>query len=191
MKIVIGSDHGGYRLKEALKEGLLSLGYDFFDAGCHGMDSVDYPDYGKAVGEAVARGEFERGIVVCGTGIGISIPTFLDSTTPTSPLPIRGGGRRPGGVSRQKTDAPPWGSWPGGAPATEGLRGLDPVQSLRVGGPTDADSLHKDKQMGDVLEQVLAVRRAELVEVVDRDWGGSGSLLPKPQCRSDKPVFPL
>ncbi len=73
MKIIIASDHGGYRLKEALKEGLLSLGYDFFDAGCHGMDSVDYPDYGKAVGEAVVRGEFQRGIVVCGTGIGISI----------------------------------------------------------------------------------------------------------------------
>lgn len=73
MKIIIASDHGGYRLKEALKEGLLSLGYDFFDAGCHGLDSVDYPDYGRAVGEAVARGEFERGIVVCGTGIGISI----------------------------------------------------------------------------------------------------------------------
>jgi len=73
MKIIIGSDHGGYGLKEALKEGLLSFGYDFFDAGCHGTDSVDYPDYGRVVGEAVARGEFDRGIVICGTGIGISI----------------------------------------------------------------------------------------------------------------------
>ena len=73
MKIIIASDHGGYRLKETLKEGLLSLGYDFFDAGCHGTDSVDYPDYGRAVGEAVSRGEFDRGVVVCGTGIGISI----------------------------------------------------------------------------------------------------------------------
>ncbi|MFH1530114.1 MAG: ribose 5-phosphate isomerase B [Pseudomonadota bacterium] len=73
MKIVIGSDHGGYRLKEALKEGLLSLGVDFVDVGCHGLDSVDYPDYGRSVGEAVVRGEFDRGVVVCGTGIGISI----------------------------------------------------------------------------------------------------------------------
>ena len=73
MKIVIGSDHGGYRLKEQLKEGLLALGHDFVDLGTNGTDSVDYPDFGRAVGEAVARGEFSRGIVICGTGIGISI----------------------------------------------------------------------------------------------------------------------
>ena len=62
-------------MKEQLREGLLSLGLDLsvFDLGTYDTSSVDYPDYGRAVAEAVAGGECDRGIVICGTGIGISI----------------------------------------------------------------------------------------------------------------------
>ncbi len=73
MKIGIGSDHGGFELKEYIKEYLEKEGIDFVDYGTHSMESVDYPEYGKIVGEAVVKGEVTRGIVVCGTGIGISI----------------------------------------------------------------------------------------------------------------------
>lgn len=73
MKIVIGSDHAGYELKEAIKEKLVNEGHDVNDVGCYSTESVDYPKYGHAVGKAVAAGEAERGIAVCGTGIGISI----------------------------------------------------------------------------------------------------------------------
>lgn len=73
MKIVIGSDHAGYELKEAVKARLGSKGYEMTDVGCHSAESVDYPKYGHAVGKAVAAGEAERGIAICGTGIGISI----------------------------------------------------------------------------------------------------------------------
>lgn len=74
LKIVIGSDHGGYNLKEAVKKHLDELGIEYKDIGCNGCDtSVDYPDYGLPAAEAVASGEFDRGIIICGTGIGISI----------------------------------------------------------------------------------------------------------------------
>jgi ribose 5-phosphate isomerase B len=73
MKIAIASDHGGYQLKEALKEYLASRNIEVVDLGTDSEESVDYPIYGKACGEAVARGEVDRGIVCCGTGIGISI----------------------------------------------------------------------------------------------------------------------
>lgn len=73
MKIAIGSDHGGFLLKSELKNYLSKTGYEFTDFGCFTAESVDYPDIGKAVGEAVASGKYERGIVCCGTGIGISI----------------------------------------------------------------------------------------------------------------------
>lgn len=73
MKIVIGSDHAGYELKEAVKARLESKGYEMMDVGCHSAESVDYPKYGHAVGKAVAAGEADRGIAICGTGIGISI----------------------------------------------------------------------------------------------------------------------
>lgn len=73
MKIVIGSDHAGYELKEAVKTMLEDKGYEIMDVGCHSTESVDYPKYGHAVGKAVASGEAERGIAICGTGIGISI----------------------------------------------------------------------------------------------------------------------
>lgn len=73
MKIVIGSDHAGYELKEAVKAMLEGKGYEIMDVGCHSSESVDYPKFGHAVGKAVASGEAERGIAICGTGIGISI----------------------------------------------------------------------------------------------------------------------
>lgn len=73
MKIALGSDHGGYPMKEHVKEWLLSHGYEVEDKGCFGLESVDYPIYAKAAAEAVASGECDRGIVVCTTGIGISI----------------------------------------------------------------------------------------------------------------------
>ena len=73
MKIVMGSDHAGFPLKEEVKQKLLNEGHEIIDVGTHSAESVDYPIYGKAVGEAIAAGEAERGIVVCGSGIGISI----------------------------------------------------------------------------------------------------------------------
>ena len=69
----IGSDHGGYELKQAVMAHLKERGVEFRDYGTFSTDSCDYPDYGEAVGRAVASGECERGIVICGTGIGISL----------------------------------------------------------------------------------------------------------------------
>jgi ribose 5-phosphate isomerase B len=71
--IAIASDHAGPSLKDSLKAELERRGFTVLDLGTHGDASVDYPDYGRAVGEAVASGEADRGVVVCGTGIGISI----------------------------------------------------------------------------------------------------------------------
>ena len=71
--IAIGSDHGGYALKEHIKAYLTSKGLTCLDVGCESLESCDYPIYGKAVGEAVASGKCEKGIVICTTGIGISI----------------------------------------------------------------------------------------------------------------------
>lgn len=73
MKIVLASDHGGYDLKEVIKKHLTEKGYDIMDLGTNSEASVDYPDYGYAAGEAVAQGKAERGIVFCGSGIGICI----------------------------------------------------------------------------------------------------------------------
>ena len=73
MKIAVASDHGGFKLKEEVKAHLLERGLEVLDLGTHTEDSVDYPAYGKACGEAVASGQADCGIVVCGTGIGISI----------------------------------------------------------------------------------------------------------------------
>jgi len=71
--IGIGSDHGGFALKEKVKGFLSELGYECKDVGCDSADSCDYPDFGEAVGKCVGRGECEYGIVICTTGIGISI----------------------------------------------------------------------------------------------------------------------
>jgi len=74
MKIALAADHGGYELKEKVKEHLKQKGIEILDLGCSIEEgSVDYPNYGKACGEAVMRGDAEKGIVFCGTGIGISI----------------------------------------------------------------------------------------------------------------------
>ena len=73
MKIALGADHGGYALKEEIKKMLERLGHTYEDFGCFSTDSCDYPDFGAAAARAVAAGECERGIVVCTTGIGMSI----------------------------------------------------------------------------------------------------------------------
>jgi ribose 5-phosphate isomerase B len=73
MKVAIGSDHGGFELKEKVIKFLIGNGYDILDLGCDSLESVDYPKYGRLVGEAVVEGKADKGIVICGTGIGISI----------------------------------------------------------------------------------------------------------------------
>jgi ribose 5-phosphate isomerase B len=73
MKAAIGSDHAGFDEKEKLKPLLDELGIEFEDFGTYSLDSVDYPDFAKKVGEAVAKGDFDEGILFCGSGIGISI----------------------------------------------------------------------------------------------------------------------
>ena len=73
MKSAIASDHGGYQLKEEVKKYLEDRGIEILDLGTNSEESVDYPEYGHACGEAVASGKADRGIVCCGTGIGISI----------------------------------------------------------------------------------------------------------------------
>ena len=73
MIIALASDHGGYQLKNAVKEHLRESGYKIVDLGTNDEESVDYPVYGKACAEAVASGKAELGMVFCGTGIGISV----------------------------------------------------------------------------------------------------------------------
>ncbi|MBE6033355.1 MAG: ribose 5-phosphate isomerase B [Clostridiales bacterium] len=73
MKIAMACDHGGFELKEEIKTYLEKQGIQVLDLGTHTTDSVDYPEYGEACGEAVVSGRADRGIVCCGTGIGISI----------------------------------------------------------------------------------------------------------------------
>ena len=71
--IAIGCDHGGYALKQEIMRHLDSRGLAYKDFGCYSEESCDYPVYGKAVAHAVAGGECEKGILICGTGIGISL----------------------------------------------------------------------------------------------------------------------
>ena len=71
--IVIGSDHAGYDMKTMLIGALRDLGHEVLDVGCDGPGPVDYPDYGKAVALALVDGRADRGVAICGTGIGISI----------------------------------------------------------------------------------------------------------------------
>ena len=71
--LAIGSDHGGFALKNEIMEHLASIGVEYKDFGTYTTESTDYPIYGEAVARAVVSGEYERGILVCGTGIGISI----------------------------------------------------------------------------------------------------------------------
>ena len=73
MKMVMGSDHGGFELKNAIAEHLKERGFEIIDVGTYSEESVDYPIYGRMAAEAVADGQAPLGIVCCGTGIGISI----------------------------------------------------------------------------------------------------------------------
>ncbi len=74
MKIAIGSDHAGFEIKEEIKSFLTSLNTDFIDLGAHEFDSLDdYPDYAKNVGYAVRDNDVQKGIIVCGSGVGASI----------------------------------------------------------------------------------------------------------------------
>ncbi len=73
MRIAIGSDHAGYPLKQALVPWLEDRGYEMQDLGTYSTESVDYPDYARAVAHAVAEGRADKGILICGTGIGMSM----------------------------------------------------------------------------------------------------------------------
>ncbi|MEQ8766125.1 MAG: ribose 5-phosphate isomerase B, partial [Planctomycetota bacterium] len=73
MKIVVGSDHAGFGVKNDIVTHLKKAGHDVEDIGTHSTESVDYPDFGWAVARTVAEGGAERGILVCGTGIGVSM----------------------------------------------------------------------------------------------------------------------
>ena len=73
MRIAVGSDHAGYQLKEMLAAHLSELGHDVEDLGTHSEQSVDYPEYGAAVGLAVTEGRAQLGLCTCGTGMGIAI----------------------------------------------------------------------------------------------------------------------
>lgn len=73
MKIAMGNDHTAIEMKEAVKEHLLERGYEVTDLGTNSAESCDYPEYGEMVGRAVASGETDLGIVICGTGVGISL----------------------------------------------------------------------------------------------------------------------
>ncbi len=73
MRIVVGADHGGFRLKAVLVEHLEGEGHDVVDLGTSGPESVDYPDRGAPVARAVANGEADRGVLVCGTGQGMAM----------------------------------------------------------------------------------------------------------------------
>ena len=73
MRIIIGSDHAGWSLKEQIRALLERVGHQVEDVGTNGPESVDYPDYARRVARAVAEGEFERGVLVCATGLGMCI----------------------------------------------------------------------------------------------------------------------
>jgi ribose 5-phosphate isomerase B len=73
MKIAVGSDHGGYQLKEDLKKYLKEQNIEYIDFGCDSERSVDYPDIGFKVALEVKKGKYDRGILICGSGIGMSI----------------------------------------------------------------------------------------------------------------------
>lgn len=73
MRLVIGSDHAGYELKQELMEFLRTLGHEVLDVGTHSTAPVDYPDYAEAVSGAVLDGRAERGVLICGSGVGASV----------------------------------------------------------------------------------------------------------------------
>ncbi|MBI3209891.1 MAG: ribose 5-phosphate isomerase B [Candidatus Solibacter usitatus] len=73
MKISIGADHAGFELKEELRRRLAAQGHEVLDRGTHSLDSVDYPDFAASVAGDIRNGESERGVLVCSTGVGMSI----------------------------------------------------------------------------------------------------------------------
>jgi ribose 5-phosphate isomerase B len=73
MKIAVGCDHAGYALKIELLPWLNKLGYEILDVGTHSTDAVDYPDFARAVGSAVVAGQADRGIIICGSGVGACV----------------------------------------------------------------------------------------------------------------------
>jgi len=73
MRIALAADHAGYALKDELARWLRDQGRDVIDLGTNSADSVDYPEFGRKLGQAIAAGEAERGIAICGSGVGISI----------------------------------------------------------------------------------------------------------------------
>lgn len=73
LKVAVGADHGGFELKEKIVEYLKSNDIEYQDFGCFSTESCDYPEFGKKVALAVAKGDFNRGILVCGSGIGMSV----------------------------------------------------------------------------------------------------------------------
>jgi ribose 5-phosphate isomerase B len=73
LKIGVGSDHNGFELKETVKKYMEELGHEVVDYGCYSKDAIDYPDVAFQVAEGVSKGEVERGVLVCGTGIGVCI----------------------------------------------------------------------------------------------------------------------
>lgn len=86
MRVALGADHAGYQLKEALKRVLNDLGIEHQDFGATSAESVDYPDYAQAVAHGVAAGQFDRGILVCGSGIGMSIAANKVSGIRAAPI---------------------------------------------------------------------------------------------------------
>jgi len=73
LRVAVASDHGGFLLKKEVVQALKEMGQDYYDYGTYSDDSVDYPDFALKVAESVASGEYQCGIICCGTGIGVSI----------------------------------------------------------------------------------------------------------------------
>lgn len=73
MKIAVGSDDNGFKMKEQVKQHLIDLGFEVKDYGCYSEDQIDYPDIAFTLGQGIMNGEADRGILVCGTGIGMAI----------------------------------------------------------------------------------------------------------------------
>ena len=73
MKLVIGSDHAGFALKELVRDNLLAAGHEVIDLGAYNAEPSDYPDFAELVGQAIRRGEAPRGILICGSGVGVCV----------------------------------------------------------------------------------------------------------------------
>ncbi len=73
MKVVIASDHAGFDLKSKMGEHIRALGHEVIDAGTHNADPVDYPDFAEAIGKQILEGKAERGVLICGSGVGASV----------------------------------------------------------------------------------------------------------------------